>query len=69
MFAEILCECRACGLKFLSAVVFDRHRVGDYDHAEPKYGRRCLTPAELQAAHMAPNAEGYWRTAVWFGQR
>lgn len=65
LFAEIVCECRACGLKFQSVVVFDKHRVGAYDLAAPGFGRHCLTTDGLRAAGMSPDSRGCWRTSFW----
>lgn len=48
------CRCSACGLTFRSVSGFDRHRIG------PPATRRCLTPAELEAAGWRLNAAGLW---------
>ena len=55
--------CRSCGEVFTTTSTFDRHRTGKYDIAAPHYGRRCLTPAELETAGFAKNGRGRWYRA------
>jgi len=55
-----VCQCPACGKVFTATSVFDRHRVGEYDIRAPKYGRRCLTSAELEQAGYWLNSRGHW---------
>ena len=55
------CLCRTCGLTFSSEGAFAKHRVGEFNHTPPHYGRRCLTVAEMTT----PNKKGRtWRTNV-----
>lgn len=49
------CQCGACGELFNSTSMFDRHRAG-----QPGKGRRCLSPAEMEAKGYSRNAGGYW---------
>jgi hypothetical protein len=49
------CLCRACGEFFNSTFMFDKHRRGKYPG-----GRRCLTPAELEAKGHVRNEAGFW---------
>jgi hypothetical protein len=60
-------RCRACREDFASISAFDDHRVGRHEHlyseAHPD-GRRCLTPAELEALGMRKDARGRWRLPV-----
>jgi hypothetical protein len=54
------CVCPACGETFTSVREFDRHRIGTY--AEPgewAHKRRCMTPAEMDAAGWIRNARGF----------
>lgn len=48
------CRCSACGLHFGGESSFAAHRTGPMD------ARRCLTPAEMCEAGLAPSARGYW---------
>lgn len=42
--------CRACGRAFSGATGFDAHRINCSEVAgPPKYGRGCITDAELEA--------------------
>lgn len=50
--------CRTCGLEFTTANNFDRHRVGKYDIAAPRYGRRCLTADEMFGSGWRRNIHG-----------
>jgi hypothetical protein len=67
--------CCACGITFGNLKSFDAHRTGSFGeptyktsrtgksrqvsgHTPP--GRRCLTPAELQALGMTKNGKGRW---------
>ena len=56
--------CSACGLAFKSVSGFEKHRVGAFTGEHPNYGRRCLSPDELQAIGMEPNEKGKWRVPV-----
>lgn len=54
------CQCPTCGEPFSSVREFDRHRIGTY--AEPgewAHNRRCMTPAEMDAAGWIRNARGF----------
>jgi len=50
------CYCSACGLTFRSVSGFDRHRTGKHGTAL----RRCLSPAELEAAGWRLTEAGLW---------
>ena len=54
------CLCRACGERFNSVGMFDRHRAGSYPL------RRCLSVAELVERGFSRNAGGFWiRAGRW----
>ncbi len=48
------CECAECGQFFSTTSNFERHRAGLYDT-----GRRCLTPADIQAKGLI-RKRGVW---------
>lgn len=54
------CQCSACGERFNSVSVFDRHRVGYFDSAEHRGARRCLHHREMLARGWSLNAAGSW---------
>lgn len=54
------CQCSACGERFNSVSVFDRHRVGYFDSAEHRGARRCLHHREMLARGWLLNAAGFW---------
>jgi hypothetical protein len=54
------CQCTACSGTFSNVREFDRHRIGSYAEAgEWAHKRRCLTPAEMDAAGWIRNARGF----------
>jgi hypothetical protein len=54
------CQCRSCEQQFNSSYAFERHRTGRYDIAAPRFGRGCLTEAEMIDNGMARNRDGFW---------
>lgn len=50
-------QCRTCSAYFNSTSAFDKHRIGEYGGE-----RRCMTVAEMYAAGMAKNSDGFWLT-------
>ena len=48
------CQCGACGQRFNSTSMFDRHRLG-------RPGRRsCLNACQLEAKGYSRNQAGFW---------
>ena len=54
------CRCVGCREHFNGPAAFDRHRVGEFDHTPPDYGRRCLPPDGMRARGMTTTADGRW---------
>lgn len=52
------CRCSACGELFNSVSLFDRHRVGTWEHRGAN--RRCLTIPQMQARGWRLNVRGFW---------
>jgi hypothetical protein len=60
-------QCAGCGEYFNSSAAFDKHRTGAFgapmgDGTYMQHSRRCRTVAEMQAAGMAKNKDGWWLT-------
>ena len=52
--------CRTCGETFGGMEGFERHRIGEFNNQPPHYGRRCLSPAEMEAKGWVKTAKGLW---------
>lgn len=57
-------QCPACGQRFSTVGNFDKHRVGSFIDHPPDYGRRCLTPKELECRGLKLNRRGVWVSAT-----
>ena len=72
--SKAICECTACGRKFLTEKMFNKHRTGSF--GEPVYGksrvakyytknqRRCMTEEEMLDAGLCHNNDGVWSTSI-----
>jgi hypothetical protein len=61
-------QCAGCGEYFNSSAAFEKHRTGAYgsttgDGIYLPSSRRCRSIAEMEAAGMAKNSNGWWITA------
>ena len=62
-------ECSACHATFSSDAAFDMHRVGKLTKEHPSYGRRCLTPSEMEKRGLERNNAGAWSRVLTDKQR
>jgi len=53
-------HCRVCHQTFSGTSTGDTHRVGDHGTLLLPLGRRCLTPAEMDARGMVLNRNKIW---------
>jgi hypothetical protein len=54
-------HCGSCGLHFHSLNAFDAHREGDYASSDPKTGRHCVHPLDLDGKLAALTEHGECR--------
>jgi len=67
-----LAFCRTCGRDFSGDRMFDRHRVGSYEHdwsMDHPDSRRCLTDQEMREKGWRPLTEDELRNSRRDGQR
>ena len=57
------CICGTCGELFTGETPFSEHRVGEFTHEPPDYGRRCLSPGEMEVKGMRRDGRGRWMQA------
>lgn len=52
--------CPSCSERFSTAKNFDRHRVGSFVDQPPDFGKRCLSPKDMEHNELKLNDRGVW---------